>query len=78
MSTLTAREMLAALNESGLTDQKIAEETGSTQATITRIRNGVHSEPKHKTWSAIQEFFLRRAAEAAIAQKSTDGDHAAR
>lgn len=69
--------MVAALYEAGMTDKVIAEKTGSTQATITRIRNGVHSEPKHKTWAAINQFYLEHCAALAVAQKAGEAGHVA-
>lgn len=59
-SLLSAKQMLVELSESGLTDEQIAEETRVSQPTITRIRNGVHAEPRHSTWAAINEAYVRR------------------
>lgn len=60
MSLLSAQEMLVTLAEAGLTDDQIAGETKLSQPTVTRIRNGVHAEPRHSTWAAINEAYQRR------------------
>lgn len=71
--------MLAELNTAGQTDQAVADATGLTQATVNRIRNGKHPEPKLATWKAISEFYLARQAEAAVAggRAAGEGGHAA-
>lgn len=57
--------MVSALYRGGMTDGQIAEETEISQPTITRIRNGKHTEPRHRTWRAISELYLRKQADAA-------------
>lgn len=69
--------MLIALYEGGVSEQQIAEETGISQATVNRIRNGVHGEPKHSTWAAISQLYLKKQAEAARPAAAGEGDHAA-
>lgn len=60
MSLLTAKQMLVELTEAGMTDEEIAKEAEVSQPTVTRIRNGVHAEPKHNTWAAIHGVYTKR------------------
>ena len=65
MATISAQDMVVALAQ-GMTDQEIADATGVSQPTITRIRNGVQVDPKHSTWEAISQVYLsKQAAQAA-------------
>jgi transcriptional regulator with XRE-family HTH domain len=66
--------MVEALYAGGMTDGEIAEQTGISQATINRIRNGMHAEPKHSTWVSINTLYLQR--QAALAS-GAEGGHAA-
>lgn len=70
MSRPSAREMVLALYQGGMTDDEIAAATDVSQPTITRIRNGKHAEPRHSTWAAISDAYLKRQADKAVAGKA--------
>ena len=64
MKFMTAQEMVSSLYRGGLTDKGIADETGVSQPTITRIRNGLHADPKHATWARILKAYSRSQSRA--------------
>lgn len=62
--------MLTALKAAGMTDDQIAIETHVSQPTITRLRNGTHKEPRHRTWAAISEAYLKVEAERVVRRRA--------
>ncbi|EES1934954.1 transcriptional regulator [Escherichia coli] len=57
MSGLTPQEMVKSLIDSGYTQNQIAEITGVKQSSISRLRTGVHSDPRFSTVRAIEKLF---------------------
>lgn len=61
------KELIAELNDSGLNDAAITRELAAagvetTQATINRLKNGVHKSTKFELGSALQELHRRHCS----------------
>jgi DNA transposition AAA+ family ATPase len=54
------RKALIKLRDSGMTDSAIALEIGTTQPTVTRLRNGSHAKTDHVKGEAILALLKRR------------------
>ena len=57
---MTPRHMIAKLNKAGVTQEKIAKKTGTSQATISRIRNGVNLDPRASVVRVIRAMYVKQ------------------
>jgi IS30 family transposase len=55
----TVQTMLSSLNEAGLTDAQVADHCGVSQATVNRLRHGVHAKTDYETYAAIEALYKR-------------------
>lgn len=56
MNDLTPKDVVKALLDAGLTQSQIAEASGVTQSSISRLLTGVHADPRISTVRALENL----------------------
>lgn len=67
---LPPKSLVETLLSMGLTQKQIEEETGVSQATISRILNGNHKDPRYSTISKLSRLREQKATAVLAADKS--------